>query len=41
MNRSQGCGPYMRICMKLLIVEGNDIAIYKIANDHEKDEKYK
>ena len=31
----------MRICMKLLIVEGNDIAIYKIANDHEKDEKYK
>ena len=31
----------MRICMKLLIVEGNDIAIHEIANDHEKDEKYK
>ena len=41
MNRSQGCGPYMRISMKLLIVEGNDIVIHKIANDHEKDEKYK
>lgn len=28
-------------CTYLLIIKGNDIVIHKIANDHEKDEKYK
>ena len=28
-------------CTKLLIAKGNDVVIHKIANDHEKDEKYK